>query len=171
MSADLIQQLREHLDSERLWISWYQSAFPRVYFAAFRLSHGNADVARDLTQEAFTRFLEYRGIDRVENEQHAIAYLIKICRNLAIDRNHHAKLIPLEGLEPLEAMQPSELSLGSIVDLERAVDELDAGDRELTQWMRDGLGIAEIAEKLGISYTAAGVRAHRLRRRLRKAME
>lgn len=171
MSPDLVQRLRKRADSERLWEAWYKSTYPKLYFAAFRLANGNADVARDLTQETFTRFLEYRAIDRVENEQHALAYLIKTCRNLAIGRNAHAKAVPMEGLTEVEAMPAPEQSAGSIVDLDRAVDELDAADRELVRWMRDGLGVGEIAAKLGISYTAAGVRVHRLKKQLRKALE
>lgn len=171
MSVDLIQRLRQRPDNERLWEAWHKSTYPKLYFAAFRLANGNADLARDLTQETFTRFLEYRAIARVENELHAIAYLIKTCRNLAIDRNAHAKTVPLEGLAELEAIPAPEQSAESSVDLERAVDELDAADRALVQWMRDGLGVGEIAAKLGISYTAAGVRVHRLKKRLRKALD
>jgi RNA polymerase sigma factor (sigma-70 family) len=171
MSSDLIQRLRKRADSERLWEAWYKSTYPMLYFAAFRLANGNADIARDLTQETFTRFLEYRAIDRVENEQHALAYLIKTCRNLAIDRNAHAKAVPMENLTEVEVMSAPEQSAGSIIDLSRAVDELDVADRELVHWMRDGLGVGEIAAKLGISYTAAGVRVHRLKNQLRKALE
>lgn len=171
MSTDLIQRLRKQPGSERLWEAWYKSAYPKVYFAAFRLANGNPDLARDLTQGAFTRFLEYRAIERVQSEQHALAYLIKSCRNLAIDRNAQANNIPLDSLAEVESAPAPGQQEEAIVDLQRAVDELDDVDRELVQWMRDGLGVGEIAKRLDISYTAAGVRVHRLKKRLRKALE
>jgi RNA polymerase sigma factor (sigma-70 family) len=171
MSTDLIQRLRKQPDSERLWEAWYRSTYPKLYFAAFRLASGNPDLARDLTQGAFTRFLEYRAIDKVQSDQHALAYLIKTCRNLAIDRNAQVRNVPLESLTEAESIPAPEQQQESIVDLQRAVDELDDVDRELAQWMREGLGVGEIAKKLDISYTAAGVRIHRLKKQLRAALQ
>lgn len=171
MSSDLIQQLRQRPHNERLWKAWYASAYPKLYFAAFRLANGNPDLARDLTQGTFTRFLEYRAIERVQSEQHAVAYLIKTCRNVAIDRNAQAKSIPLESLTEVESMPAPEQHEESVMDLQRAVDDLEDEDQDLVQWLRDGLSVGEVAKRLNASYTAAGVRIHRLRKRLRKALE
>lgn len=170
MSRDLIQRLRQRPHNKHLWEAWYASAYPKLYFVAFRLARGSSDIARDLTQGTFTRFLEYRAIERVASEQHALAYLIKTCRNLAIDRNAQARNIPLESLAEVEWMPAPEHPEESIIDLQRAVDELDDEDQNLVQWMQDGLRVSEIAKRLNVSYTAAGVRVHRLRKRLRNAL-
>ena len=124
----------------------------------------------DLTQETFTRFLEYRALDRVESDQHALAYLITTCRNLAIERNGRALQIPMEGLIELDSIPSHEQLREPVVDLERALLDLDEEGRTLAEWMREGLSVSEIARKLGISYTAAGVRIHRLKQRLRQAL-
>jgi RNA polymerase sigma factor (sigma-70 family) len=170
MSGDLVKRIRERPSSEPRWEEWYKSVYPRLYYAAFRLANGSAELARDLTQEAFTRFLEYRAIERVENEQHALAYLIKTCRNVAIDRNVRAEQTPLDDLINVDSIPAPEQQSEAVVDLEHVFDELTAEDRALLGWIRDGHSISEIARKLDLSYTAAGVRVHRLKKRLRTAL-
>jgi RNA polymerase sigma factor (sigma-70 family) len=170
MSADLIVQIREQPNSQRRWAAWYKRVYPNVYYAAFRLTNGNAEEARELTQETFTRFLEYRAIERVQGEQHALGYLIKTCRNLAIDRNARVREIRLESLIEADSIPAPERHIEESIDLDRALLELGGDDQMLTQWMREGISVSEIARRLGITYTAAGVRIHRLRKRLREAI-
>src|SRR5687767_6230368 len=99
MSGDLIRRLRKSPGNEKLWSEWYKSVYPKVYYAAYRLTSGRAEAARDLTQETFSRFIEYRVLERVVDEARAAGYLIATCRNLAVDRNREAGRISLEGLE------------------------------------------------------------------------
>jgi len=82
--------------------------YPKLYYAAFRLSHGDVEAARDLAQEALARFLDYRGIERVTGDRHAVSFLIKTCRNLAIDHNARAHEIPLDELADIEAIEAPE---------------------------------------------------------------
>lgn len=56
-------------------------------------------------------------------------------------------------------------------ELERALDALDAADRELLRlWAWEGLAPREIAIVLGVTANAASIRLHRARRRLRAAL-
>jgi RNA polymerase sigma factor (sigma-70 family) len=167
MSADLIRQLRASPGNEKLWAAWYKAAYPKVYFAAHRFSNGRPDLARELVQETFSRFIEYRALERVVDESSAVAHLIVTCRNLAIDRNTEARLISLEGLEKADVIAAPDVPMDRAMDVERAVLELNQDDRDLVKWMRDGLSVSEIAARLEVSYSAAGVRVHRLRKRLR----
>lgn len=169
MSTDLIAKIRASPDSERRWATWYRAVYPKIYYAAFRFANGNADTARDLTQEAFTRFLGYRAIDRVTSDQHALAFLIKTCRNLATDRNARAHEISLGGLEEIEAISGAEPAIELSIDLDRMLQNLEPDERQIMLWARDGESVSDIARKLGVSYTAAGVRLHRVRERLRGA--
>jgi len=168
MSPDLIEAIRQAPRSERLWSVWYTKTYPGVYYAAYRFSRGNADAARDLTQETFTRFVQYDAIQRVDDEEHARAFLIKTCRNLAIDRDARAREIPLDDIPEYHLAQPSDTPAGAGPDLEEMLQFLDTEDRKLIAWTQEGFTLAEIARKLNISYTAAGVRLHRLRKRLRQ---
>jgi RNA polymerase sigma factor (sigma-70 family) len=168
MSDDLIRKLRSAPGNEKLWAAWYKAAYPRVYFAAHRISNGRADLARELAQETFSRFIEYRALERVIDESSALAHLLVTCRNLAIDRNRDVSLISLEGLEEAQSIAAADVPLDRAMDVERAVQELSADDQKLVQWMRDGLSVSEIARRLQVTYSAAGVRVHRLRKRLRE---
>ena len=170
MSADLIAKIRTTPGSQRVWTAWYKSAYTKVYYAAYRFSYGNRDTARDLTQETFKRFIEYRAIDRVKDDKHALAFLIRTCRNLAIDRNVSVAEISLEGLPEAEFPAAPEANTQHAFALDQILPTLNAEDREIIEYLRNGLTVAEIAQKLKISYSAAGVRLHRMRKRLRESL-
>ena len=168
MSDDLIRQLRDRPADPKRWARWYRAAYPKVYYVAFRLAMGNVETARDLAQEAFARFLGYRAIERVENDEHALAFLIRTCRNLAADRATHTQRMPLAPLEESESLAESGSSIESKLDFEKVLREAKPEERQLLQWVGDGLSVAEIARHLGVTYTAAGVRLHRLKKRLQR---
>jgi RNA polymerase sigma factor (sigma-70 family) len=168
MTADLVLEIRKNTAAPKAWEAWYRQAYPRVYYVAFRFARGNAETARDLVQETFTRFLQYGAIHRVTSERHALSFLIKTCRNLAIDRTARAREISLEDIPEYELVAPVEEQVHTGADLEELLRVLPPEERQMLQWTRDGFSLAEIAKKLNISYTAAGVRLHRLRKRLQQ---
>lgn len=170
MTADLTTQVRENPGSEKHWAQWYRAMYPKLYYAAYRLTRGNTETAGDLTQATFERFIKYRAIDRIASDRHAIAFLVTTCRHLAFDHGASARQIPLDDIN--EALDvPTESSTEDTLDLDRILRQLDPEDRQLMEWARDGVVISEIATKLGITYTAAGVRLHRLRKRIREQLE
>jgi len=167
--TDRTQKLRENPTSQSRWAEWYKVIYPKLYYGAFRLSNGDVEAARDLAQEALARFLDYRGIERVTDDRHAVSFLIKTCRNLAIDRNARAHEIPLDELADIEAIEAPEQPIEPGLDLEKMLQSLEPQDRELMRWVREGLSVADIARRIGTSYSAVGVRLHRIRKALRES--
>ena len=169
MSSDVTQELKRNPQDEQLWTQWYTSFYPRIYPTAFRLAEGNPDIARDLTQETFVRFLEASALDKVVDDDKATAYLLVICRNAAITRLRRERTTQIDRLINLEDLPQRERS-DPAIELDRLAEKLDSDDRLLFDAARAGLGLGEIAAKLSLSYTAAGVRLHRLIQRLRKSL-
>lgn len=144
--------------------------YPPLYYVAYRLARGNTENARDLTQETFERFLRYGALERIESDRHALAYLITTCRRVAFDRDSRTRRIPLNDI--YEALHvPIEDSTEATMDLQRILGQLALEDRQLLEWTSQGVELSEIATKLGLTYTAAGVRLHRLRKQLREQLE
>jgi RNA polymerase sigma factor (sigma-70 family) len=168
MSDDLVAKIRVSPNSGPFWAAWYKKAYPSVYYAAYRFARGNIETARDLAQETFTRFLQYEAIDRVTDEKHALSFLIKTCRRLAIDRDGRAREISLQDIPEYELAAPLDAPARAALELDELLGVLTPQERQMVQWTRDGFAIADIAIKLGISYTAAGVRLHRIRKRLQE---
>jgi DNA-directed RNA polymerase specialized sigma24 family protein len=54
-------------------------------------------------------------------------------------------------------------------DLQVLKRDLTEEEQKLLGQLIQGLSLSEIADKLGISYTSAGVRLHRLRKKLRRS--
>lgn len=168
IEADLVRKIRDNPRSTRLWTEWYRSVYPKLYYAAFRLARGRAELAKDLTQESFTRFLNYQAIDRVNDDRHALAFLIRTCKNLAIDRGERVQNVSLQDIADIELHAALERPEPEI-DLDRMLQTLQPQDRQFMQWVRDGLSVAEIAQRSGLTYTATGVRLYRIRKNLQES--
>ena len=145
-----------------------------TFTLAVRLT-GNEEDARDVTQEAYLR--AYRGLDRFRGDARFSTWMYRITANCAASylgrRNRHRH-------EPLP-------DSGDLVDLRHDVDpELRADASDLRDRLLDGLDqlppklravivlrdVYElshdaIATELGITTTAAKVRLHRARHKLR----
>lgn len=169
MSSDLTRELKSTPRDEPLWTKWYTSLYPRIYSVAFRLAEGNPDTARDLTQETFVRFLEASALDKVADDGEATAYLLVTCRHTAITRLRRERTSQVDRLMNLEDL-PQRERPDPAIELDHLAKQLDSDDRLLFDAARAGLELSEIAAKLSLSYTAAGVRLHRLIQRLRKSL-
>jgi hypothetical protein len=55
--------------------------------------------------------------------------------------------------------------------LDEFMNQLDESDREMLRLSIEGYDLAEIADRLGLSYSNAGVRLHRSRERLRNYLK
>jgi RNA polymerase sigma-70 factor (ECF subfamily) len=136
---------------------------------------GNEEDARDVTQEAYLR--AYRGLPRFRGDAQFSTWMYRITANCAATylgrRNRHRH-------EPLP--ESAELiDLRTDVDPELRSDAVDLRDRLLLALdvlppklravvvLRDVYELSHdaIAEELGISATAAKVRLHRARHKLR----
>jgi RNA polymerase sigma-70 factor (ECF subfamily) len=148
-----------------------------LFSLAVRLT-GNEEDARDVVQDAYLR--AWRSIGAFRGDAALSTWLYRITANcasthLARRRRHRTEPFTF-GLDPVDVRheaQPEAMAESSL-DLEllaQAVDELPPKLRAVVV-LKDVYGLPHeaIAEELGISLSAAKVRLHRARRRLRESM-
>lgn len=140
------------------------------FFAFLARFTGDADLAGELLQESFTRYLEHYGPERCD-----APLLYAIGRNAALDalrRNRRLAPLEVEGPDP-DAGQEHRLVVKEAHDrLQASLDRLDREEREILTLAASGdLRYREIARLLGISETNVKVRVHRARVKLRSLME
>ena len=157
-------------------------AFDELVRATYRDIHGlalrltrNEQDANDVVQEAYVR--AYRGIRRFRGEAGFSTWLYRITTNCASTflarsaRHGHVELdVELALVDDHPETDPSLRCEASALRsaLDRAVGQLPARLRAVVE-LRDehDLSHREIAERLGISESAAKVRLHRARHSLR----
>jgi RNA polymerase sigma-70 factor (ECF subfamily) len=149
--------------------------YVETYTLALRLTAHEED-ARDVVQEAYLR--AWRGIGSFRGDAQFTTWLYRITANTAYTtvkrrRRHRAEPLDAMLVEPAEAhleAQPEESAQQSaLLDrLSAALEQLPPKLRVLVV-LKDVYGMSheEIAEELGISVSAAKVRLHRGRKKLR----
>jgi len=148
-----------------------------TYTLAFRLV-GNEEDARDVVQEAYLR--AYKGIGRFRGDAQFSTWLYRItanCANTHLSKRRRHRHDELTDESPLadtnaERDPQSALLASSLRDrLTVALDDLPPKLRAVVV-LRDVYDLPHeaIANELGISETAAKVRLHRARRKLREAV-
>jgi len=155
-----------------------RATYVDTYTLAVRLTSNEED-ARDVVQEAYLR--AWKGIRRFRGDAQLSTWLYRITANCAathLARRRRQRTEPFApGLDPVELagdVQP-EVATESSMELEvvsRALAELPPKLRAVVV-LRDVYDLPHeaIAEELGISVSAAKVRLHRARRRLRDLMD
>lgn len=158
MEADILEELyREH----------YSAAM--LYCLALC---GDEQLAQDLTADAFVK--AYLSLpDRIPSFRW---WLLAVCRNLWMDYlRKNKRLVGSDSLEHLSSTQTPEkeyLTKERSQALWRAVQSLEGVDRELvTAFYFSGVPLYQLAQLMGISYSAARQRLVRLRRKLKQKME
>jgi RNA polymerase sigma-70 factor, ECF subfamily len=148
-----------------------------TYTMALRLT-GHPEDARDVTQEAYLR--AYRGLDNFRGDAQFTTWMYRITANAASThigrrrRHRHDELPdPGELADPHQDRDPA--LVADAADLrDRVVAALDVLPPKLRAVvvLRDVYELPHeaIAEELGISVTAAKVRLHRARHRLRSEL-
>ena len=128
-------------------------------------------LADDLLQESFYRFLRARG--HWESEAHRRAYLFRIATNLVLDGRRRARrglIVPLPDADeqniPAAGGDLAEASVRR-TDLRNAMDRLRPRERALL-WLAyaQGHAHAEIAETLGVKTGSVKLLLFRARRKL-----
>ena len=149
-----------------------------TYNLALRLT-ANEEDARDVVQETYLR--AWRGIRRFRGDAQFTTWLYRITANTAsthVGRRRRLRTEPLDADHDLEDRRPEhrpEKAAESAADLARvaaALDEL-APKLRVVVVLKDVYGLPHeaIAEELGISVSAARVRLHRGRKRLREELD
>lgn len=142
---------------------------------ALRLT-GNEEDARDVVQDAYLR--AYRSIGRFRGDARFSTWLYRIVANTSSThlskRNRHRHEELLDDAQVID--QRPEIDPVISAETGELRDELDAAIRELPPRLRAVVVLRDvydlpheaIADELGISVSAAKVRLHRARRRLRE---
>ena len=146
-----------------------------AYALALRLT-GSTEDARDVVQEAYLR--AYKSVGRFRGEALFSTWLYRIVANCAttqLSRRQRHRHDPLGAHDDVIDTRPDfdPALQGDLADLR---ESLDAAIRDLPVRLRSVVVLRDvydlpheaIAAELGISVTAAKVRLHRARRRLRE---
>ncbi len=151
--------------------------FVETFTLARRLT-GNEEDGRDVVQEAYLR--AWKGIGKFRGDAAFSTWLYRITANSAsthVHRRRRHRAEPFaEGFEPVDAHAEEQISQGaeSAETLERislALDDLPPKLRSVVV-LKDVYDLShdDIAGELGITVSAAKVRLHRARRKLRDAL-
>jgi RNA polymerase sigma-70 factor, ECF subfamily len=145
-----------------------------TYTLALRLT-GHEEDARDVVQEAYLR--AWKGLRRFRGDSQFSTWLYRITANTAftqVQKRRRQRTTPLEEVaEPVDTRFEASPELvaesgAGLTELAEAVDRLPDGLREVLV-LKDVYGLSHeaISEETGISVSAAKVRLHRGRKRLR----
>jgi RNA polymerase sigma-70 factor (ECF subfamily) len=128
---------------------------------------GQADAARDLTQEVFLRVARTEVPER--DSAGLRAWIFTIARNLALNHVRDGQRRPVEvALQETTAPAVQELAIA----LQRALGALDDVDRDVFLLRETGgLSYAEVAATCGLTVEAVRARLHRARVDLRTSLD
>jgi RNA polymerase sigma-70 factor (ECF subfamily) len=130
-------------------------------------------LAEDLLQQTFLSVV--RSADRYERGARVMPWLLTIAGNAARDAlRSHRQRVEVLGVEPAEepATDAAPSDPGARRRIEAAFAALPPQQREAVLLHKvHGLSFAEVAQALGITETAARIRAHRGYEKLRTLLE
>ncbi len=163
----MLQQLARAPGDEQLWEALYKAARSFVWAIAYRSLSGDAELASDATQETFFRLFRYSDFAAFETPEEFLAYVATVARHASVGLRRKAWQYSsnVESAEHSggEGRQSLEFAVLALRDV---IEKLDEPDRHLAQLLVRGHTLSEIARALKISYSTAGVRVFRLRRKL-----
>ncbi|MCY3577537.1 MAG: sigma-70 family RNA polymerase sigma factor [bacterium] len=155
-----------------------RSTYRDIYSLAYRLT-GNRDDAADVVQDAYVR--AYRAIRRFRGDSSFSTWMYRITSNCAsthLSRRSRQRTEELSDEVPIVDQRPEQdpsLRAEAAVlrhHIDRAIRALPERLRQVVV-LRDlhDLSHSEIADELGITTSAAKVRLHRARQRLRAMLQ
>jgi RNA polymerase sigma factor (sigma-70 family) len=163
---------------EDAWAELVEATYRDVYTLCLRIL-GDPDDAAEATQDAYLK--AWRGLKGFRGEAMFQTWLYRVASNAAISKHRsrkrrrmHEADIEDEALSQMAGPGSVESAAGAkveVAELERALLRLPEHYR-VAVVMRDvyGMSIEEITKHLKISNTAAKVRVHRGRKRLKDMM-
>jgi len=168
--ADIVARLREQPGDERAWADFYAYYRRQIIAVLFFRGIRTAMDQEDLAAEVFFRFLidspwheDWTSLpSSPEIRKHLLGRTSSIAWHARARSQRHATIE-----SELSRIADVATAAAPFVDFEHVLDNLSEGDRELAiLYYRTGISLAEVADHYGITYPAAGVRLHRLRRRI-----
>jgi RNA polymerase sigma-70 factor, ECF subfamily len=170
--AELVDAARD--DERGAFDELVRRTYVDTYTLALRLT-GHEEDARDVVQEAYLR--AWKGLRRFRGDSQFSTWLYRITANTAftqVQKRRRQRATSLdEAPEPVDTRFEASPELvaesgAGLTELAEAVDRLPDGLREVLV-LKDVYGLSHeaISEETGISVSAAKVRLHRGRKRLR----
>lgn len=150
----------------------YRQEVGRIYALCWRLT-GDADLAEELTQEAFVR--AWRKLHLFRGESALSTWLHRLTVNVVM-ADHRVHGVRRRRQLPLEEAHSEQLANGGKaaeigIDLERAIATLPPRARSVfVLHDLEGYGHAEIAKIAGMAIGTSKAHLHRARDLLRKAL-
>ena len=173
VSEELVERCKQ--GDERAWSQLVEATYRDVYTLCLRIL-GDPNDAAEATQDAYLK--AWRGLASFRGDAMFETWLYRVASNSALSkhrsrrrRQSHESGLQDDVLTELPASGSVEATAGARIEvqaLEAALARLPEQHRTVVV-LRDvyGLSIEEIASHLGISETAAKVRVHRARKRLK----
>lgn len=168
----------------------YQAYADRVLNLAFRMT-GDAEAARDLTQEIFIKVFQHLG--SFEHRSHVFTWLYRIAVNHVtnhLKKERRRRWVSFMDWKVSDVFKDDETGASAdIAALEAPADKkLEADERAKLVWWAvqalpikyrlplvlfhyDGMSYKEIADTLAISLSAVETRIHRAKKRLMRELE
>ncbi len=170
-----LEALAKDRGDEDAWRALFTGSWPTGIATAHRVLRGQVDLARDVTQDAFHRIVRYCDFGNIHNAEAFLAYLRAVCLNLAKDAFRRLTSDAETALEDAQSPESSGGTPEELVATEELKQEflalLDEPDQQLFQLLVAGFPLIEISNRMGLTYSNAGVRLHRLRRTLRNYLK
>lgn len=173
----ILARLARSREDQEAWTLLYDLMWPRVLAITFRVLRGVRDRAEDASQEVFIRIFRYCDFRKLRDPGDFQRYLHTVAQNVAKDYLREMRQavldigqegVSLEGI--LHVATPEQVARAREL-VERLGDELAPEERTLAEFLAAGYTVSEIAHRLGLSYSNAGVRIHRLRQRVRNLLK
>jgi RNA polymerase sigma-70 factor (ECF subfamily) len=163
---------RAQAGDESAFTALYQAHAGRVHALCLRLA-GEAQAARDLTQDVFVRVWEalpsFRGESAFTSWLHRLAVNVFLAERRATGRRER-RVFSTSGPEALESARESNREVAQM-DLEKAIAGLPKGARTVFVLHDiEGYQHGEIARMIGVAEGTSKAQLFRARRLLREAL-
>jgi RNA polymerase sigma-70 factor, ECF subfamily len=153
----------------------FQAAYGELYAPLVRYMNrftGDAEVAEDLTQDAFVRLLGQELPDREVK-----AWIFTVATNLAVDHkrkwDRRRTLLAVNRPMPQARRDPEQQAAHAeeVARVRAALETLRPRDRQMLLMREEGFKYAEIAEAVGVLPRSVGTLVSRALKRFKEAYE
>lgn len=176
VSAELVERCKQ--GDERAWAELVAATHREVYTLCLRILR-DPDDAAEATQDTFLKV--FRGLQGFRGEALFSTWLYRVASNVAITKHRSRKRRRSHetGVEDESLLHiPSSVSVEEAAGAKVEVREVEKALAGLSETYRDAvmlrdvyeMSIEEIAKQLKISETAAKVRVHRGRKKLKEML-
>ena len=172
---EILKRLQADRRDAHAWESLFDRGWPLVLATVARQSGAADSRSEDIAQEVFIRILKYCPFSQLVNAGSLRSYLTETARNTARDSRWSRAANP-STVSPMDADAiPDNAPSVELVAMARELldqgilSRLNVPDRQIVEGLLDHRTLGEISRLTGLSYSAVGVRVHRLREEIRKS--